>query len=104
LTVRLLAKRRRAAYGCTVGPEGSPVGLRMQTRNEKFFTLFSKAGSNVVERAAILMDVVAAPHEGWAKLAKGMLDTEPAGDDTALYLCSDTLISLMRGSVTNQPK
>jgi hypothetical protein len=26
------------------------MGLRMQPRNEKFFTLFSKAGSNVVER------------------------------------------------------
>jgi hypothetical protein len=32
----------------------------MQPRNEKFFTLFSKAGSNVVESAAILMDFVAA--------------------------------------------
>jgi hypothetical protein len=28
------------------------MGLRMQPRNEKFFTLFSKAGSNVVESAA----------------------------------------------------
>jgi hypothetical protein len=36
-------------------------GLRMQPRNEKFFTLFSKAGSNVVESAAILMEFVAAP-------------------------------------------
>src|SRR3989442_10311857 len=52
----LLAKRRRAAYGGTVGPEGSPVGLRMQTRNEKFFTLFSRAGSNVVESAAIVRE------------------------------------------------
>ena len=39
------------------------MGLRMQTRYEKFFTLFSKAGSNVVESAAILMDFVAAPHD-----------------------------------------
>jgi hypothetical protein len=37
------------------------VGLRVQSRNKKFFTLFSKAGSNVVESAAILMEVVAAP-------------------------------------------
>jgi hypothetical protein len=37
----------------------------MQPRNEKFFTLFSKAGSNVVESAAILMEFVAAPHERW---------------------------------------
>jgi hypothetical protein len=38
----------------------------MQPRNEKFFTLFSKAGFNVVESAAILMEFVAAPHERWA--------------------------------------
>jgi hypothetical protein len=75
-----------------------------QSRNKKFFTLFSKAGSNVVESAAILMEVVAATHEGWAELAKGMLDTELAGDDTALYLCSATLISLTRGSVRHHPK
>jgi hypothetical protein len=31
------------------------MGRRMQPRNEKFFTLFSKAGSNVVETAAILV-------------------------------------------------
>jgi hypothetical protein len=42
----------------------------MQPRNEKFFILFSKAGSNVVESAAILMEFVAAPHERWAELAK----------------------------------
>jgi hypothetical protein len=29
------------------------MGLRMQPRNEKFFTRCSKAGSNVVESAAI---------------------------------------------------
>ena len=45
-TDNLLAKWRRAAYGGTVGPGGSPLGLRMQPRNEKFVTLFSKAGSN----------------------------------------------------------
>ena len=58
------------------------MGLRMQPRNEKLFILFSKAGSNVVEIAAILMEFVAAPHERWAKLPKRMLDTEHAGDDT----------------------
>jgi len=47
-TDNLLAKRRSAAFGGTVGPGGSPIGLRMQPRNEKFFTLFSKAGSNVL--------------------------------------------------------
>jgi hypothetical protein len=54
----------------------------MQPRNEKFFTLFSKAGSNVVESAAILMEFAAAPHERWAKLVKRLHDTEHAGDDT----------------------
>ena len=34
-----------------------------------FFTLFSKAGSNVVESAALLMEFVAAPHGRWAVLA-----------------------------------
>jgi hypothetical protein len=29
------------------------MGLRMQPRNERFFTFFSKAGSNVVESAAV---------------------------------------------------
>jgi hypothetical protein len=29
------------------------MGLRMQSRTEKFSTLLSKAGLNVVERAAI---------------------------------------------------
>ena len=79
---QLLAKRRRAAYGATVGPGGSPTGLRMQPRNEKFFTRFSKAGSNVVDSTAILMEFVAAPHERWAELAKRLHDTEHAGDDT----------------------
>ena len=55
---------------------------RMQPRNEKFFTLFSKASSNAVESAAILMEFAAAAHERWAKLAKRMLHTEHAGDDT----------------------
>ena len=58
------------------------MGLWMQPRNEKFCTLFSKAGSNVVESAAILMEFVAASHERRAELAKRMLDTEHAGDDT----------------------
>jgi hypothetical protein len=54
----------------------------MQPRNEKFFTLFSKAGPNVSESAAILMESVAAPHERWAELTKRMHDTGHAGDDT----------------------
>jgi hypothetical protein len=39
------------------------MGRRMQPRNEKFFTRSSKAGSNVVESAAMLMEFAAAPHE-----------------------------------------
>jgi hypothetical protein len=54
----------------------------MQPRNEKFFILFSKAGFNVVESAAILMEFVAAPRERWAELAQRMHDTEHASDDT----------------------
>ena len=47
------------------------MGLRMQPRSEKFFTLISKAGPNVVESAAI-----------FTEFAKRMHDTEHAGDDT----------------------
>ena len=39
------------------------MGLRMQPRNEKFFTRSSNAGSNVVEGAAILMEFAAASHD-----------------------------------------
>jgi len=53
----------------------------MQPPNEEFFTLFSKASSNVVESAAMLMEFAAVPHERWAELAKRMHDTEHAGDD-----------------------
>ncbi|MFG2557385.1 hypothetical protein [Streptomyces sp. NPDC048496] len=58
------------------------MGLRMRPRNEKFFTLFSEADSNIVESAALLREFVAAPHERWAEPAKRMHDTEHAGDDT----------------------
>ncbi len=54
----------------------------MRPRNEKFFTLFSGAGSNVFESAAILRELVTAPHERRALLAKRMHDTEHAGNDT----------------------
>jgi hypothetical protein len=58
------------------------MGLRMQPRSEKFVTLISKAGPNVVERATMLTELVAALQERWAELAKRMHDTEQAGDDT----------------------
>jgi len=54
----------------------------MQPRNEKFFTLLSRAGSNVFESAAILVEPVTAPHERRALLAKRMHDTEHAGNDS----------------------
>ncbi|HEX6073718.1 MAG TPA: hypothetical protein VFZ32_00445 [Micromonosporaceae bacterium] len=38
------------------------MDVPMQPRNEKLFTHFGKAGSNVVESAAILMEFVAADH------------------------------------------
>ncbi len=49
----------------------------MQPPNKEFFTLFSKASSNVVESGAILM-----AHERCPELAKRMHDTEHAVDDT----------------------
>ena len=58
------------------------MGLRMQPRGAKFVTLISKVGLNVVERAVLLMEFVAAPHERWAPLATRLHDTEHAGDDT----------------------
>jgi hypothetical protein len=58
------------------------MGLRLQLQSEKFVTLSSKAGPNVVERAVMLTELVAAPHERWAELAKRRHDTEHAGDDT----------------------
>ena len=56
------------------------MGLRMQPRNEKFFTRFSKVGSNVIESSAILMEFVAAPHERWAELANAC--TTPSAQTT----------------------
>ena len=41
------------------------MGLRMQPRNETFFSLFGEAGSNAVVSAAIRLEFVAAPHEHW---------------------------------------
>lgn len=46
----------RVAYGCGRGTRRSSPA-------------FSKAGSNVVESAAILMEFLAAPRERWADLA-----------------------------------
>jgi hypothetical protein len=65
-TDNLLAKRRRGRR-IAHGPTDAAA---------------ERDGSNVVECAAILMEFAAAPHERWAKLAKRILDTEHAGDDT----------------------
>ncbi len=71
---------------------------RMQRRNEKFFTRISKAGSNVVENAGILIEFVAAPHERWAEFAKRLHDTEHAGDHSQQHVPgpvgSETMMSL----------
>ena len=74
------------------------MGLRMQPRNEKFFTRFSKAGSNVVESAAILMEFVAAPHERWAELAKRLHDTPSTPATTPLQSASQ-----MRAAARTSP-
>ncbi len=63
--------REAAAYGDTVGPGGSPIGLRMQPRSEMFFTLIGKAGPNVVEGAAILTQLLPFRRSG----ARGHFDT-----------------------------
>jgi hypothetical protein len=62
----------------------------MQPRNEKFLTLFSKAGSNVVESAAILVESVAAPHERWSsgELIALLTTITDAGDARAGELAS----------------
>jgi hypothetical protein len=54
------------------------MASRMQPRNERFFSLFGKAGSNAEDSAAILMEFVAAPHERWAELAERLHDDETA--------------------------
>lgn len=61
----LLAKRQRAAYRGTAVPSAQEDldGPTDADAEREFFTLFSKAGSNVVESAAILMEFAAAPHE-----------------------------------------
>jgi len=43
------------------GPGKIPVGLRTQPPNERFFTLFSEAGSNIVESVAIPLRHAPAP-------------------------------------------
>ena len=55
------------------------MGLRMQPRQS--LTVFSKAGLNVAESAAILMEFVSGRYECWAELANRVHDIERAGDD-----------------------
>jgi hypothetical protein len=68
-------QRRRAPYGGTVGrtfPGPTDVAA-----NEKFLTVFSKAGSNIIGSAATVMGSSQRP-ECWAELVKRM--TGPDGD------------------------
>ena len=85
------------------------MGLRMQPRNEKFFTLFSKAGSNVVESAALLMEFVAAPHGRWAVLANACTTpstpaTTPLNSDLtgSIHAVRSTIANAVGSSDTNR--
>lgn len=57
------------------------MGLRMQPRNEKFSTRCGKAGSNVVESAAILMGVRRRAARAQGETRQRLHRTEHAGDD-----------------------
>jgi hypothetical protein len=95
--------REAAARTSTAVPsalEDLPSAYELQPRNEKFFTLFSKAGSHVVESAAILMEFVAAPPKHRAELAKRMHDAERAGDDTSKGRPADRDIGTRRTGTT----
>jgi hypothetical protein len=50
----------------------------MQTQNEKFFTLFGKAGSNVVASAAVLMEFPPRRTSSKRSSPKHLHDTEHA--------------------------
>ena len=78
---QLLAKRRRAAYGGTVGPGEFPwaCGCSCGTRSS---SPASARPTRTSSRAPLLMEFVAAPHERGAELAKHLHDTEHAGDNT----------------------
>jgi uncharacterized protein len=55
--------------------------LRLKPRDNRFFDLFSVAGTNVATATTVLCEFVTVPTEKRAELAKRMRDAEHAGDD-----------------------
>lgn len=55
--------------------------LRLKPGDNRFFDLFSVAGTNIVAAVTVLREFTSAPTEQRADLAKRMHDAEHAGDD-----------------------
>jgi predicted phosphate transport protein (TIGR00153 family) len=55
--------------------------LRLKPRDDRFFTLFSVAGTNIGTATAVLREFVTVPTEDRLGLAKKMREAEHAGDD-----------------------
>ncbi|HET9142487.1 DUF47 domain-containing protein [Actinophytocola sp.] len=57
------------------------MGLRLQPRDTKFFTLFSNSSAQISECVQVLREFVTAAPERRGELAKRMHEVEHAGDD-----------------------
>ena len=55
--------------------------LRLKPRDNRFFDLFSVAGTNIATATSVLREFVTVPTEERAELAKQMRTAEHAGDD-----------------------
>ena len=55
--------------------------LRLKPRDNRFFDLFSVAGTNIATATVVLREFVTVPTEERAELAKRMHELEHAGDD-----------------------
>jgi predicted phosphate transport protein (TIGR00153 family) len=55
--------------------------LRLKPRDNRFFDLFSVAGTNIATATTVLAEFVTVPTEERAELAKRMREAEHAGDD-----------------------
>jgi predicted phosphate transport protein (TIGR00153 family) len=55
--------------------------LRLKPRDDRFFNLFSVAGTNIGTATAVLREFVTVPTEDRLALAKRMREAEHAGDD-----------------------
>lgn len=60
---------------------GGTVRLRLKPRDNRFFDLFSVAGTNIATATEVLREFVTVPTEERTELAKRMHDLEHAGDD-----------------------